>query len=137
MCEKVRRGVRRRTPRAIRHRDDSRGAVTVEAAAVIPVLVAIAIALAWLISLVLTQIRLVDAAREVARAAARAESLAEAKSLGVQVAPAGSDIEIVVEAHTVRALVRADVQGPGGLLSFLPIPRLEAEAVAMLEPSGD
>lgn len=73
MCEKVRRGVRRRTPRAIRHRDDSRGAVTVEAAAVIPVLVAIAIALAWLISLVLTQIRLVDAAREVARAAARAE----------------------------------------------------------------
>jgi hypothetical protein len=100
---------------------------------VLPVLVAVALGLAWLLALASTQVRVVDAAREVARAAARDESRTQAVSLGLRVAPHGSDIRVEVQGDTVVAHVRARVRGPGGVLTFLPAVVVDAEAVAALE----
>jgi hypothetical protein len=107
--------------------------VTAETVMVLPVLVAVALALAWLLALASTQVRVVDAAREVARAAARDESRTEAVALGLRVAPAGSDIDVQVQGDTVVARVRATVRGPGGVLGLLPAVDVHAEAVAAME----
>ena len=54
---------------------------------VLPLLVALTIALAWLLTLGIAQVRAVDAARETARALARDESESVAVGLGRQAAP--------------------------------------------------
>jgi hypothetical protein len=100
---------------------------------VLPLLVAVAVALAWVLALAATQVRVVDAAREVARATARDESGSVAVDLGRRVAPHGSTIEVQVRGATVVAHVRAHVRGPGGLVRFLPGIDVEAEAVAARE----
>jgi hypothetical protein len=100
---------------------------------VLPVLVAVALGLAWLLALASTQVRVVDAAREVARAAARDESRPQALALGRRVAPAGSAIDVRVRGDTVVVRVRAHVRGPQGLLSFLSAVDVDAEAVAARE----
>lgn len=97
----------------------------------LPLLAALTIALVWLLSLAITQIRIVDAAREVARATARGDDAATAQALGQQVAPAGSRIEVET-GEEVRATVRVRVRAPG-LLSFLPQVTLSAAAVATPE----
>src|SRR4051812_3291442 len=66
------------------------GAVTAEAAAVLPLLIAAALGVAWLVSLTVAQVRVVDGAREVARAVARGDSEGTALSLGRRVAPEGT-----------------------------------------------
>jgi Flp pilus assembly protein TadG len=114
---------------------DQRGAVTAETVMVLPLLVAVALGLAWLLALVTTQVRVVDAAREVARASARDESAAHALALGRRVAPAGSVIAVQQSGGTVIATVRTRVRGPHGLLAFLPAVEVESRAVAAEEPS--
>ncbi|MFT4009693.1 MAG: pilus assembly protein [Nocardioidaceae bacterium] len=111
---------------------DSYGAVTAEAAAVLPLVVALTIALVWLLSLAITQVRVVDAAREVARSAARGDDVATARAAGERVAPEGSRIAVET-GERVRATVRVRVEGPG-VLSFLPTVTLSAAAVAAAEP---
>lgn len=101
---------------------------------VLPVLVATALALVWVLALAGTQLRVVDAARETARAAARDESRATAVDLGRRVAPRGSTVELSDGGGLVTVRVRARVQGPGGLLGFLPGVDVEGEAVAAREP---
>jgi hypothetical protein len=49
------------------------------------------------------------------------------------VAPHGSVIDVRVEGDTVVAHVRSQVQGPQGLLAFLPAVEVESEAVAATE----
>ena len=110
-----------------------RGAVTAEAAMVLPVLVAATLGLVWLLALATTQVRVTDAAREVARAAARDESPAAASALGARVAPAGARIDVHSRGATVEVRVEADVAGPGGLFRFLPSVTVDAEAVAARE----
>ena len=100
---------------------------------VLPLLVAVALGLAWVLSLAATQVRVVDAAREVARAAARDESRSQAVALGRRVAPHGSVIEVRSDGDTVVARVRSRVGGPGGMLTFLPGVQVESEAVAAVE----
>jgi hypothetical protein len=100
---------------------------------VLPLLVAVAVALAWILALAATQVRVVDAAREVARAAARNESRSEAIALGRRVAPRGSVIKLDVQDGTVVAHVHVRVRGPAGALAFVPGVRVESEAVAALE----
>jgi hypothetical protein len=100
---------------------------------VLPLLVAVSMSLAWILALAATQVRVVDAAREVARAAARDESGSEAIALGRRVAPRGSVIEVKVQDDTVVARVRVLVRGPAGALTFVPGVRVESEAVAALE----
>ena len=114
---------------------EERGSVTAETAVVLPVLVALTLGLVWLVSLAATQVRVVDAARETARAAARDESPSAAVRLGERVAPPGARIEVSEEAGLVRVVVTAEVRGPGGLFAFLPTVEVDADAVAAQEPT--
>jgi hypothetical protein len=101
---------------------------------VLPVLVAVTLGLAWLVGLAATQVRVVDAARETARAVARDDSRASAVALGHRVAPDGSRISVRDDGETVVVRVRARVQGPQGLFRFFPGVQVDAEAVAAKEP---
>ena len=100
---------------------------------VLPVLTVLTMALAWLLMLAATQVRVVDAAREVARATARDEDPARALALGRRVAPGGSRITVRSEQDTVVVSVRSQVHGPRGLMLVLPTATLHAEAVAARE----
>lgn len=100
---------------------------------VLPVLVAVSLGLAWLLVLASTQVRVVDAAREVARAVARDESRSSAVGLGRRVAPEGSTISVQQEGDTVVVQVAVRVRGPEGLFQLLPGVRVHAEAVAARE----
>ena len=101
----------------------------------LPVLVAITLGLVWLVALAVTQVRVVDAARETARAFARDEPASAAISLGQRVGPSGSRISVDEEDGLVRVHVVAEVKGPGGLFAFLPGVEVDAEAVAAQEES--
>lgn len=109
--------------------------MTAELALGIPLLLAVTVALVWLLSLSLAQVRAVDAAREIARGVARGESAASAELLGRRVAPPGARFEITTEGDLVRVTVTAAVKPPGGALLRFPWATLTAEAVAALEPS--
>jgi len=99
----------------------------------LPVLVAVALGLVWLVALAVTQVRVVDAARETARALARDEPVATALGLGRRVAPAGAGITVHEEPGAVRVRVVAEVRGPGGVFAFLPGVDVDAEAVTAKE----
>jgi len=112
------------------------GAVTAEAAVVVPVLILVALGLAWLVSLGATQVRALDAARETARAVARGEGQATSIDLGRRVATDGAQIAVRDEGETVVVTVDAPVRGPGGVFAFLPTYHARASAVAAEEPGG-
>lgn len=124
----------RRTRRSPDRRAIETGAVTAEAATVLPLLVAVVLALVWLLSLAAAQVRVVDAAREVARLAARGEPVAAAVEHGRQVAPTGAQFDVQADAQRVEVAVAAEVRGPGGLLAFLPGVEVRSHAVAAAEP---
>jgi hypothetical protein len=111
----------------MRRRDET-GAVTAEAAVVIPVLVLVAYALTWLVSLGVDQVRVVDAARETARALARDDDRGAALDVGQQVAPQGARFSIEEDGGVVRVTVRARVRGPAGLFA---VPGFEAHSTAV------
>jgi hypothetical protein len=100
---------------------------------VLPLLVGVALALVWVLSLALTQVRVVDAARETARAAARDETSATAVGLGRRVAPAGARVTVRQERGRVVAVVSTRVHGLRSGLGLLPTLTLHAEAVAAEE----
>ena len=110
------------------------GAVTAEAAMVLPVLVAITLGLVWLVSLAAAQVRVVDAAREGVRLAARGEADAEAVAHAQRVAPAGSHVTVARGGGQVRVTAVVEVDGPGGLFGFLPGVEVRSDAVAAEEP---
>jgi Flp pilus assembly protein TadG len=118
-----------------RARDES-GAVTAEAAVVLPVLVLVALALAWLVALGATQVRALDAARETARALARGEASDISVGLGRRVATPGAAISVTDEGDTILVTVDAPVRGPGGVFGFLPTYHARARAVAATEPGS-
>ena len=93
---------------------NQRGAVTAEAAVVLPVLTAFAVALVFLINLGIVQVRSMDAAREAARSVARGDSIAKARSVAQRVAVAGAAVRIMKGAKTVKVQVSTPVSGPGG-----------------------
>lgn len=107
-----------------------RGAATAEAAVVLPLLALIALALAWLVTLGVTQVRVTDAARETARALARGDGAQEGLALGRRVAPDDARFDVSGEAGTVVVTVSAPVRSPLSFLSFLPERAVTAEAVA-------
>jgi Flp pilus assembly protein TadG len=113
-----------------------RGAATAELAMVLPLLVAVALGLVWLLVVGAAQVRAVDAARETARALARGDDQGTAVARGMTVAPAGSRIEVSRGDGEVRVTVTGRVEGPGGLFAHLPAPTLRAEAVAADEEAG-
>jgi Flp pilus assembly protein TadG len=111
-----------------------RGAVTAETAMVLPLLVAAALGLVWMLALAVTQVRVTDAAREVARALAREEPKAAAVALGRRVAPDGARFDVRDDGSLVAVDVTAEVSGVPGLFGFLPGITVDATAVAAQEP---
>ena len=71
-------------------RRNDRGMVTAELAMLIPFGLAFCFLLLWIVSLGMTQVRLVDASREAARMLARGDPPAEVKRAALEHAPAGS-----------------------------------------------
>ncbi|MEV7900808.1 TadE family type IV pilus minor pilin [Streptomyces anulatus] len=121
------RGLHRRRPAS----DDGggdRGAVTAEAAVVIPVLVAFAMALLWALLAASDQIRCVDAARAGARAATRSEPEAAVLEVARDAAPRGARVEVGRAGELWRVRVEAPTPGPGVLALTL-----SAEAAALAE----
>ncbi|WP_244931076.1 TadE family type IV pilus minor pilin [Nocardioides sp. W7] len=116
-----------------RPRRTDRGAATAELAMVLPILVAVTIGLVWLLAVGAAQVRVVDAARESARAAARGEADGDAVARGQQVAPAGATVTLSRSGDRVRAVASGEVRGPGGLFGFLPGVTVRAAAVAAAE----
>ena len=116
-------------------RRGERGAATAELALALPLLLAVTLGLVWLLSVASAQIRVVDAARETARAAARGEAEGAAVERGLGVAPADSRITVHSAGDRITATVVGRVAGPGGLFAFLPGVTVRAEAVAAQEPT--
>ncbi|WUC97726.1 pilus assembly protein [Streptomyces sp. NBC_00525] len=104
-----------------------RGAVTAEAAMVIPVLVAFALALLWALMAASAQIRCVDAARAGARAAARSEPAPQVREAALAAAPDGASVEVERTGGLWRVRIAAPTPGPGRLAVTL---RAEAAAAA-------
>ena len=86
--------------------------MTAETVMVLPVLVSLALGLVWVLALAATQVRVVDAARETARAAARDDGRASAVALGRRVAPDGATVTLQEDGDSVVVRVRATVRGP-------------------------
>ncbi|WP_434091223.1 TadE family type IV pilus minor pilin [Streptomyces flaveus] len=105
-----------------------RGFVTAEAAMVLPVLVAFAMALVWALMAVSAQIQCVDAARAGARAAARQDPPGTVTTVARQTAPSGAQVTVRREGDLVRVRVTAKPPGPDALALDL-----EHEAVALAE----
>lgn len=123
----------RRPRRGMRPRVE-RGAVTAEAAMAIPVLLGLTLGLVWLVALAAAQVRVVDAAREVARSAARGDAATQAVDAGRRVAPEGTRFTLRQGAEQVTVTARVRVKGPGGLFRALPGVTLSSTAVAVQEP---
>ncbi len=102
---------------------------------VLPLLIAVALAMVWLLTVGLAQMRATDAAREAARALARGESVARAEQLARQAAP-GVAVRVVRSGDQVRVVVEQDLAPPEGLLGHLPGADVHAEAIALLEDTG-
>ena len=96
---------------------DQRGAATAELALGIPLLVSLTVGLVWLLAVGEAQVRVVDAARETARAVARGDDRAASVARGEQVAP-GATVTVVARDGDVVATVRDAVAPPGGVLGF-------------------
>jgi hypothetical protein len=117
-------------------RPGERGAATAELALGLPLLLAITVGLAWLLAVGTAQVRVVDAARETARAAARGDAAGAAVERGRRVAPPGSRVTVATSGDEVTARVAGEVAGPGGLFEFLPAVTVHATAVAAREPGA-
>ncbi|MFC8230382.1 TadE family type IV pilus minor pilin [Streptomyces sp. NPDC057287] len=104
------------------------GAVTAEAAMVLPVLVAFVLALAWALVAAADQIRCVDAARAGARAAARSEPEHAVRAAAREAAPGRARVAVERSGELWRVRVEAPTPGPGPLSLTL-----RAEAVALAE----
>lgn len=111
---------------------DQRGAATAELAMGIPLLVSLTVGLVWLLALGVTEVRVVDAARETARAGARGEEPAAAVARGERVAP-GARVSLTRSGGDVWVTATERVGPPGGVLGFLPGVQVHAEAVAAAE----
>jgi hypothetical protein len=103
---------------------------------VLPILVFFTLGMVWLVSLGVTDLKAVDAARETARSVARGDTWGEGISLGRKVAPAGSRFSVESGSGTVVVTVNAPMRGPIGIFSFLPKFEVSARAVAAQEPTS-
>ena len=104
--------------------------VTAETAVVLPVLLLVLAGAVAALTVVGAQLRCVDAAREGARAAARGDDVAVARTLARQEAPDGMAVSVTLDGEDVRVVVsgRVPVLGP------VPLDvEVSAEAVARLE----
>lgn len=100
---------------------------------VIPVLVLTVAGLAWLLTVAVAQVRVTDAAREVARLVARDEPAGTALARGREVAPPGAEFDVRLDDRDVVVDVSLDLDAPMAALRMLPGITLDARAVAVRE----
>lgn len=117
--------------RSRRIRRADAGMVTAELAACLPVLVLVLAVAVTAVSAVAARVRVLDAAREAARVAARGDSTAAVR-VAHDVAP-GARLVLSRDGPLVVAVVRARLQPFGG---WLPGPAVVGRAVAAVEPSA-
>jgi hypothetical protein len=111
----------------------SDGYVTAETAVLLPALVLIAAALAWLVGVGVAQVRCVDAARDAARALARDEPTEVATELARQSAPDGALVSLGQDGGLVQVEVIYRATPPGALLDTVGALDLRATASTPLE----
>ena len=99
----------------------------------LPVLVAVAVGLVWLLAVGAAQVRVVDAALEGARTLARGDAVAEVLERAREVAGTGADVQLAQTGGEVSVTVRRHVDGPGGLFGFLPWVEVRSTAVGVAE----
>jgi hypothetical protein len=110
--------------------------VTIENALALFGLVLVTAFGAFAISVGVTQVRCVDAARDTARAAARGETDAVSRRAGERSAPAAARIDISHSGDIVGVRVRASVRAPG-MLARLGAVELSADSTVDAEPGSD
>ncbi|HKE69850.1 MAG TPA: TadE family type IV pilus minor pilin [Nocardioidaceae bacterium] len=111
--------------------------VTAEAAMVIPVLLLVTVALAWLVTLGIAQVRCLDAAREAARLAARGEPPGAVTAAAQRAGLPGSRVFVDRTGETVTVQVEAVVVPDVPLLDQLPGVTLRADATSADEETDD
>jgi TadE-like protein len=104
------------------------GSITAETAVVLPVIVVMLLMATWAIGLVVTHIRCLDAARDVARAVARGEPPDEAR----RAAPKGSAVQVHRDGDDVTAVVGVSRRWP--LFGGAGAVRVEERATLQVEP---
>lgn len=109
------------------------GAVTAELALGIPLLLALTVALVWMLAVGTAQVRVIDASREAARVVARGDSADAAEAVALRIAPDGARVRISTTDGQVSVTTSARVAAPGGLLAALPGVTVSDEAVATAE----
>ncbi len=115
---------------------DERGMVTAETAVAMPLLVVVTLAMVWLVTVGVAQMKVTDAAREGARALARGESPDRAAELARTAAP-GAEVSLAEGDGTVVVTVRQRVTPPGGVLDALGAATVRSEATALAEGSAE
>ncbi|WP_433164934.1 TadE family type IV pilus minor pilin [Kribbella sp. CA-247076] len=114
-----------------------RGAVTAEIAIALPVLLTLLYLGVWLIGVVTTNIRCIDAARDVARAVARGESPETAQEIGRRTAPPNAAITITRTGPDIQVTITATPHRNAPLLSALPSTPITAKATLQSEPTSE
>lgn len=112
-----------------------RGMVTAEMAVLAPFGVAFALLLLWVVSLGLTQVQLVDAAREAARLVARGEPVAHASEVARRQAPPDATVRVSGRGGLVTVRVSARSRLPLPVLRHVGARTLVASSVAAVEQS--
>jgi hypothetical protein len=108
--------------------------VTAEAAMVLPVLVSLSVALAWLVLVGVAQVRCVDAAREAARLHARGEPTAVVDRAVASLAPGPASWEVTEQGDLLHVSVQTSVRPRLPLIGDLPALGLSSDAAAATEP---
>jgi hypothetical protein len=117
----------------VTRRRGSTGSVTAETAVLLPTLVLVAAALAWLVGVGVAQVQCVDAARDAARALARAEPAEVATELAHQSAPDGAHVSLSQDGDLVQVEVTYRATPPGELLDTVGALDLRATASTAAE----
>lgn len=111
-------------------RRDERGMVTAELAVIAPFGVAFAFLLLWVVSLGVTQVRIVDASREAARMVARGDSVSSATRVAEHDAPEDARVEARLVKGFVTVTVTAKSSAPIPFFSGVGARTMTATAVA-------
>ncbi|NYG58976.1 Flp pilus assembly protein TadG [Nocardioides daedukensis] len=106
--------------------------MTAETALALPLLVAVTLAMVWMVAFGVQQMKATDAAREAARAMARGESSEDATELARRVVPR-AEVSVSESAGRITVVVVAEVASPVGPFSLGGSTR--GEAVALVEES--
>ena len=112
---------------------DERGMVTAELAVIAPFGVAFAFLLLWVVSMGVTQVRIVDASREAARMVARGDAVTEASAVARRDAPTGARVEAQSTKGFITVTVTAKSALPLPFFSKVGARTMTATAVAAAE----